>query len=240
MFNLEENISEWRRQMLAAGIGSPAPLEELEGHLREDYEQLLRSGQSTTAAFAAAVSQIGQPEGLQIEFAEVRETVFERLMRFLHASAIVPHPQPVTNLNMNISNSHNGPRWATYAKARTFIFPAAFLWLFTAVFVLPKVNEICQAAGTQVFNFSQAPAVFRGAAVVGQIMVFLTNHGLLICSAAILAFILLERYSQLWARYRRLAVSTGVFLLNAVVLVSLTLMVISMLIAAPNIAHHAP
>ena len=36
MFDLEQSIAEWRRQMLAAGIKTPVPLEELEIHLRED------------------------------------------------------------------------------------------------------------------------------------------------------------------------------------------------------------
>jgi len=36
MFSLEKSISEWRRQMLAAGIKTPVPLEELEIHLREE------------------------------------------------------------------------------------------------------------------------------------------------------------------------------------------------------------
>lgn len=35
MFDLEQSIAEWRRQMLAAGIKTPVPLEDLEIHLRE-------------------------------------------------------------------------------------------------------------------------------------------------------------------------------------------------------------
>ena len=46
MFNLEKEISEWRQQMLAAGVKSPVPLEELESHLREDIEQQVQSGLS--------------------------------------------------------------------------------------------------------------------------------------------------------------------------------------------------
>ena len=36
MFGLEQAIADWRQQMLAAGIKTPVPLEELEIHLRED------------------------------------------------------------------------------------------------------------------------------------------------------------------------------------------------------------
>ena len=38
MLNLEQKISEWRKQMLAVGIQAPVPLEELEIHLREEIE----------------------------------------------------------------------------------------------------------------------------------------------------------------------------------------------------------
>jgi hypothetical protein len=39
MFDLEKSIAEWRTQMLAAGIKTPVPMEELEIHLREEIEQ---------------------------------------------------------------------------------------------------------------------------------------------------------------------------------------------------------
>jgi hypothetical protein len=54
MFNLEQAISEWRRQMLAAGIKTPVPLEELELHLREEIERQIQSGASKQQAFAMA------------------------------------------------------------------------------------------------------------------------------------------------------------------------------------------
>ena len=38
MFNLNQAIEGWRREMLAAGIKTPVPLDELESHLREDVE----------------------------------------------------------------------------------------------------------------------------------------------------------------------------------------------------------
>lgn len=67
MFNLETAIAEWRTQMLAAGIQSPA-LEELESHLREEMEQQLRVHSNEAAAFQAAVAAVGQPGELKQEF----------------------------------------------------------------------------------------------------------------------------------------------------------------------------
>jgi leader peptidase (prepilin peptidase)/N-methyltransferase len=71
MFNLEQSIANWRRQMLAAGIKTPVPLEELEGHLREDVEQQMRSGLNAQQAFQVAVQRIGQAGALKREFAKV-------------------------------------------------------------------------------------------------------------------------------------------------------------------------
>ena len=36
MPDLEQSIGEWRKQMIAAGIQSPVPLDELESHLRDE------------------------------------------------------------------------------------------------------------------------------------------------------------------------------------------------------------
>jgi hypothetical protein len=236
MFDLDQAIAAWRQQMLAAGIQTPVPLEELENHLREDIEEQMAGGTDAQQSFENSAGQLGGPAILNSEFVKTGETIHEHLKKLIFALAGIPNLQPVTN--MNTTNSNIEPRWATYAKAGTFVFPAAFLWLFTVVFVLPKVSEICQAAGTTVFNFTNAPAIFRGSAVVGQGMIFLTSHSFLIGGTIILAFVLLERYFQQWPRYRRLVIGIGVFLLNAVVLLSLTLMIVSVLVVAPYLMHH--
>ena len=51
MFNLEQSLADWRQQMLAAGIKTPVPLEELETHLREEIERQMKSGLPKQEAF---------------------------------------------------------------------------------------------------------------------------------------------------------------------------------------------
>lgn len=53
--------------MLAAGIDRPA-LEELEGHLREEMKRQQTSGLDASAAFAAAIQQIGAAHEIKKEF----------------------------------------------------------------------------------------------------------------------------------------------------------------------------
>src|SRR5262245_25364424 len=74
MRDLEEKIADWRRQMNAGGIKTPALLDELESHLRDDVERQVRSGSSTQQAFEAAVRRIGQASELKMEFARAGRT----------------------------------------------------------------------------------------------------------------------------------------------------------------------
>ena len=72
MFNLEQSISAWRSQMLAAGIRTPVPLDELESHLRDDIERQILSGRSEQQAFALAVRRVGSSNTLNTEFKKNR------------------------------------------------------------------------------------------------------------------------------------------------------------------------
>lgn len=71
MFDLEENLAKWRRQMLAAGIKTPVPLVELEGHLREEIDQQRQWGLGAEAAFHIAVQRLGSASALKAEFVKV-------------------------------------------------------------------------------------------------------------------------------------------------------------------------
>jgi hypothetical protein len=68
MFNLEEAIADWRQKMLAAGIETPVPLEELELHLREEIERQIGKGISAEEALAGAAKKMGAAHPLKIEF----------------------------------------------------------------------------------------------------------------------------------------------------------------------------
>lgn len=72
MFDLEPAVADWRRQMLAAGIKSPASLDELESHLREDIGKLRSSGTAEDQAFKIAVSRMGRPALLRTEFDQLK------------------------------------------------------------------------------------------------------------------------------------------------------------------------
>lgn len=83
MFDLEKEIADWRRQMLAAGIKTPVPLEELESHLREDLERQMKSGSNEQEAFEVSIQRIGQPQAIKREFKKMERTFMKKIMIIL-------------------------------------------------------------------------------------------------------------------------------------------------------------
>jgi len=72
MFDLEPSITEWRRQMLAAGLKTGRRLDELESHLREEICALKSAGASEAVAFEQAVARLGSPHSVYTEFNKIR------------------------------------------------------------------------------------------------------------------------------------------------------------------------
>jgi hypothetical protein len=98
MFNLESSISDWRQQMLAAGIKSPVPLDELESHLREEFERQIKSDLDEPAAFAIAVQHIGQPLVIENEFKKIARPIWDwprrlKAMLFGPSAPAIPSPE---------------------------------------------------------------------------------------------------------------------------------------------------
>ncbi len=95
MFDLEQAIAEWRKQMLAAGIKTPVPLEELEIHLREEFEQQIKAGLDKQEAFNSAIQKIGPAQAVQTEFekvGEIKMTREQKLKEILFATCSILAP----------------------------------------------------------------------------------------------------------------------------------------------------
>jgi hypothetical protein len=91
MLDLEQKITEWRRQMLAAGIKPPMTLDELENHLREDIRAHISAGNSEEQAFHLAVSRVGTPGALRTEFRKLKRPACwpEKIGRWLFAVLVM-------------------------------------------------------------------------------------------------------------------------------------------------------
>src|SRR4029434_4009162 len=105
MFNLEQSISEWRGQMLSAGVKNPDIVDELESHLREDWARRVQSGESEEQAFEGAVQGVGQASLLKHEFAKLGGQRWARLknIKGIMAQASLAAP--------SLSTFTPGARW---------------------------------------------------------------------------------------------------------------------------------
>src|SRR4051812_11198601 len=94
MFNLEQAVSEWRRQLQSIGVRNPEIVDELESHLREDLARRAQSGESEEQAFEGAVQAVGEASLLQHEFAKLDRKRWARLRKLngVIAAALVPVP----------------------------------------------------------------------------------------------------------------------------------------------------
>ena len=72
MPDLERQIVAWRRQMAAGGVKTPAVLDELESHLREEIRGRLSAGDSEDQAFERAVASIGSAKAMRSEFDKIK------------------------------------------------------------------------------------------------------------------------------------------------------------------------
>jgi hypothetical protein len=70
-FNLEQSIAEWRRQISAAGIKTPAHLDELESYLRDEIAQQTKLGLTAAEAFLTAIQKLGPASAVHNEFKKV-------------------------------------------------------------------------------------------------------------------------------------------------------------------------
>ncbi|MGZ4965000.1 MAG: hypothetical protein ACXWIU_00885 [Limisphaerales bacterium] len=109
MFNLERAIEAWRKDMQAAGVKAPVPLDELETHLRDELAGC-RVDQQT---FDAVVAQFGNAHLLRSEFKKnsrrnMKRKIIIALAVFaflLGASIIMPA--------LAQHNHRDAGRWAT-------------------------------------------------------------------------------------------------------------------------------
>lgn len=227
MFDLEQAIADWCKQMLAAGIQSPVPLEELEIHLREEIDQRMKSGLNEHDAFEISARQIGPAITLKTEFAKAGDIVPEHLKQLFFALASIPNYQLATN--MNTTNSNIEPRWVTYLKTAAFILPALFLWMASCVFVLPKLKDICASSGAVIPKFLLTAVAMSD---------LLENNLIILSVAFLVTLVLLEWRSRSWPRYRRLSFGIAAFSLNSTALIFITSLCVLAVFAGAELSLH--
>ena len=87
MFDLEQSIDQWRKRMLAAGVKT-LPLEELETHLREDFQKQVKLGMLQPDALKIAITHIGTGEAIRAEFKKAGEPMGMRFVKLTGLASV--------------------------------------------------------------------------------------------------------------------------------------------------------
>jgi len=184
MFDFEHAIAQWRQQMAESGLRQPELLDELESHLREEFEAQACAGVRTEDAFTLAAQRVGRADVLETEFAK-SFTMFDRLKHLVLTLAGIPD----SNLATNMNTSRVEPAWATYLKTTAFLLPAILLATVSAIFVVPKLQQICRDAGLPAGTEGTFWNLIQSSI---HVMLSISNHGHLIAFAIIALLVLLE------------------------------------------------
>ncbi len=88
MPEMEQRIAQWRHNLGETTGCNNEVLDELEIHLREEIQQLVRTGHTEEQAFALAASRLGSPRALAREFAKVAEPADWLPVRIVRFAAI--------------------------------------------------------------------------------------------------------------------------------------------------------
>lgn len=119
--------------MRAAGIKTPVPLEELEGHLREEIDRQMKAGTDSKQAFEAAVQKIGPASALESEFKKVDaarkerdRALYQKVLFILTNLSALLGCSLVLFKRESISQMSSGQRISCLAAAATL---ALFIWI---------------------------------------------------------------------------------------------------------------
>jgi len=75
MFDLNQEILQWRNNLALADILAGSDIDELESHLREEFDQLTALKLSDEEAFLVATHRLGSADGLEAEYEKINRGV---------------------------------------------------------------------------------------------------------------------------------------------------------------------
>ena len=238
MPDLESKITTWHKDMLGAGMSFDA-VAELESHLRDDIARQIKSGTGESAAFENSVRGLGQSIELQREFKKVRS--FRRMAAKARDTMLSLAGIPNQYAFMNEPAFNVPSRWGTYLRSALFLLPALVLWSLATVYVIPQFNYLWHKA---VWDKNQRPKCRRFS--FGNllrfdlgIMYLFESNILWLAGLALIVLGLLEWRVARWPRYRRAVIGAGVFLVNLIILFSISVLFLAATFAAAQFASHA-
>jgi len=172
MPNLDERIGAWRESLRKASAASPETLDELEQHLREDVEELVRSGMPEATAFHRAVKQLGDASTIAAEFQKLHQAVWWPIKVVTGVGVTVALALAI----IMVSRLGSG-RWNLLLAAHVFTVVLGYL----ATFLVGALG-ICFVAHRSLseLSSSRAHSLTRASYVLGWVAASLTAIGVLL------------------------------------------------------------
>jgi hypothetical protein len=170
MHDLEKWISEWRKS--AAKNVNAETLDELETHLRETTEQLVRSGMNLSNAFRRAVTELGAMPKISSEFQKLDEPLWLPVKLAIGATALLALVLAIFVI-VRLDSSRSNLLLATHTFTVTLGYT---LTLLIGGLGICFVSQRC----LEDFSTSRLHSIARVSLVLGSIALFLTTLGVLL------------------------------------------------------------
>lgn len=235
MFDLEKQIAEWRREMLAAGISRPEILSELESHLRDDLKKEARKGSSVDNAFETAKLRLGHGEMLKNEFSKLRGTSASSKRMKTAVFVLAGIPNAHSDVSIDTAESNIEPRWATYCKTIVFLMPAAILFALSAMFIVPEEKSVWAIYGEGTYP-GWIPQLIH---LNFDLIYFMKDHLFNLLGATLFALVLVELRFRAWPRYRRAVLGAATFSLSSLVVLSFFALFLMAALSNVQLLKHA-
>src|SRR5947207_4181363 len=169
MHNLEKLISEWHKS--AATNVSAETLDELETHLRETTEQLVRSGMTLPDAFQRALADLGNMPKIASEFRKLDEPLWLPVKLAIGVTALlvlIPAIFVIARLDSG--------RSSLLLAAHVFTISLGYtLTLLIGGLGICFVSQRCVGD----FSTSRLHSIARVSLVLGSVALFFTTLGVL-------------------------------------------------------------
>ena len=170
MHDLEKLITEWRKS--AAKNMNAETLDELETHLRETTEQLIRSGMNLSDAFQRAVTELGAMPKISSEFQKLDEPLWLPVKLAIGATALLALVLAIFVI-VRLDSGRSNLLLATHIFTVTLGYT---LTLLIGGLGICFVSQRC----LDDFSTSRLHSIARVSLVLGSIALFLTTLGVLL------------------------------------------------------------
>lgn len=115
--------------------------------------------------------------------------------------------------------------WCVYLAAGVALLPTAAVWMFTPVYLLPKLKKLWSDASLQPTDSQWLMDVSR----------WVFEEGHLLAAGVVLLLVMYEMGPAACHRHRRAVLTGVVLLLNTILLLALTVFIIAALLAIPSL-----